>query len=285
MRLPAGSPLETTDRQVRYIHDAARKLPNLDSAYAVAGTGNRLDANPVDSGENTGNLDVKLRAPIDQAGEEARHAADARAAGGHSRRAVRIHPAVVAHALHAGGSDPRRLRSRAPLAGGKQHARSHGALRRVPRHSLEHRRRPSGNPDRVRPGARLAARAGGARHRRPRGVERARQRCDPLSPAGKENRRAGAQRGYARRLHRGSEKSGGEPGLGPSGAAVRRCRSAARHGPGRNPPRQPGTRGGDFRGAGRRRPRQCHARSAGHPGRRLRCRWASSGRCPARARK
>ena len=36
----------------------------------MAGTGNRLDANPVDSGENTGNLDVKLKAPIDQDGEE-----------------------------------------------------------------------------------------------------------------------------------------------------------------------------------------------------------------------
>ena len=70
MRLPAGSPLESTDRQVQYIHDAARKLPNLDSAYAVAGTGNRLDANPVDSGENTGNLDVKLVAPVDHDGEE-----------------------------------------------------------------------------------------------------------------------------------------------------------------------------------------------------------------------
>ena len=70
MRLPAGSPLESTDRQVQYIHDAARKLPNLDSAYAVAGTGNRLDANPVDSGENTGNLDVKLQAPVDHDGEE-----------------------------------------------------------------------------------------------------------------------------------------------------------------------------------------------------------------------
>ena len=70
MRLPAGSPLEATDRQVKYIHDAARKLPNLDSAYAVAGTGNRLDANPVDSGENTGNLDVKLQAPVDHDGEE-----------------------------------------------------------------------------------------------------------------------------------------------------------------------------------------------------------------------
>ena len=70
MRLPAGSPLETTDRQVQYIHDAARKLPNIDSAYAVAGSGNRLDANPVDSGENTGNLDIKLQAPVDHDGEE-----------------------------------------------------------------------------------------------------------------------------------------------------------------------------------------------------------------------
>jgi len=71
MRLPAGSPLETTDRQVKLIHDAAMTLPNLDNAYAVAGTGNRLDANPVDSGENTGNLDVKLKAPIDKDGEDA----------------------------------------------------------------------------------------------------------------------------------------------------------------------------------------------------------------------
>ncbi len=70
MRLPAGSPLETTDRQVQAIHSAARALPNLESAYGVAGTGNRLDANPVDSGENTGNLDVKLQAPVDKQGEE-----------------------------------------------------------------------------------------------------------------------------------------------------------------------------------------------------------------------
>jgi len=70
MRLPAGSPLETTDRQVKFIHDAALQLTNLESAYAVAGTGNRLDANPVDSGENTGNLDVKLKAAIDHDGEE-----------------------------------------------------------------------------------------------------------------------------------------------------------------------------------------------------------------------
>jgi hydrophobic/amphiphilic exporter-1 (mainly G- bacteria), HAE1 family len=69
-RLAAGAPLETTDRQIARIQEAARDLPNLASAYAVAGTGNRLDANPVDSGENTGSLDVRLQAPIDQQGEE-----------------------------------------------------------------------------------------------------------------------------------------------------------------------------------------------------------------------
>jgi HAE1 family hydrophobic/amphiphilic exporter-1 len=60
------------DHRLAGAGDPSRRedLPSLDSAYAVAGTGNRLDANPVDSGENTGNLDVKLRAPIDKDGEE-----------------------------------------------------------------------------------------------------------------------------------------------------------------------------------------------------------------------
>jgi hydrophobic/amphiphilic exporter-1 (mainly G- bacteria), HAE1 family len=71
MRLPAGSPLEATDKIVQTVHGEARDLANLERAYAVAGTGNRLDANPVDSGENTGNLDITLRAPIDHEGEEA----------------------------------------------------------------------------------------------------------------------------------------------------------------------------------------------------------------------
>jgi HAE1 family hydrophobic/amphiphilic exporter-1 len=40
--------------------NAAKSLPNLKTAYAVAGTGNRLDANPVDAGENTGRLAITL---------------------------------------------------------------------------------------------------------------------------------------------------------------------------------------------------------------------------------
>jgi len=60
LRLPAGTPLESTDRAMVLVREAAAELPAISRAYAVAGTGNRLDANPVDSGENTGTLDVTL---------------------------------------------------------------------------------------------------------------------------------------------------------------------------------------------------------------------------------
>jgi HAE1 family hydrophobic/amphiphilic exporter-1 len=50
---------------------AAAKLPNLERAYSVSGTGNRLDANPVDSGENTGELGIVLRQPAGAAEEAA----------------------------------------------------------------------------------------------------------------------------------------------------------------------------------------------------------------------
>ena len=39
---------------------ASQQLPDLALSYAVAGTGNRLDANPVDAGENTGRVSVTL---------------------------------------------------------------------------------------------------------------------------------------------------------------------------------------------------------------------------------
>src|SRR5690606_32232487 len=63
LRLPAGSPLDSTDRVLRAALSAAVDLPGLDHAYAVAGTGNRLDANPVDSGENIGEMSIRLRQP------------------------------------------------------------------------------------------------------------------------------------------------------------------------------------------------------------------------------
>jgi hydrophobic/amphiphilic exporter-1 (mainly G- bacteria), HAE1 family len=67
LRLPAGTPLENTDRAMVLVREAASELPAIERAYAVAGTGNRLDANPVDSGENTGTLDVRLSDPATEA--------------------------------------------------------------------------------------------------------------------------------------------------------------------------------------------------------------------------
>ncbi len=56
LRLPPGAPLESTDRTVRQAQLASAELGNVALAYSVAGTGNRLDANPVDAGENPGKL-------------------------------------------------------------------------------------------------------------------------------------------------------------------------------------------------------------------------------------
>ena len=63
LRLPPGTPLAVTDQMVRRAQAAANELPNLQRAYSVSGTGNRLDANPVDAGENTGELAIVLRPP------------------------------------------------------------------------------------------------------------------------------------------------------------------------------------------------------------------------------
>ena len=60
LRLPAGTPLEQTDRVVESRSVAAMQIGGVDLSYAVAGTGNRLDANPVDAGENTGKLSITL---------------------------------------------------------------------------------------------------------------------------------------------------------------------------------------------------------------------------------
>jgi HAE1 family hydrophobic/amphiphilic exporter-1 len=70
VRLPAGTPLETTDRAIRGAQSFASGLAGIETSYAVAGSGNRLDANPVDSGENSGTLDLRLRAPADRDDEE-----------------------------------------------------------------------------------------------------------------------------------------------------------------------------------------------------------------------
>jgi len=60
LHLPPGTPLAHTDRVVESAQRASQELGGVALTYSVAGTGNRLDANPVDSGENTGKLNVTL---------------------------------------------------------------------------------------------------------------------------------------------------------------------------------------------------------------------------------
>ncbi len=60
LRLTPGAPLEATDRAIQATQAATEGVSNLQRIYSVAGTGNRLDASPVDAGENTGTLNVNL---------------------------------------------------------------------------------------------------------------------------------------------------------------------------------------------------------------------------------
>ena len=70
IRLQPGTPLAQTDLAMRAAQSAAKKLPNLQSAYSVAGTGNRLDANPVDAGEHSGTLNITLKPGATRADED-----------------------------------------------------------------------------------------------------------------------------------------------------------------------------------------------------------------------
>jgi len=54
--LSPGSPLRDTDAMVRQLQTISDALPEVDFTYAVAGSGNRIDANPTESGENVGRL-------------------------------------------------------------------------------------------------------------------------------------------------------------------------------------------------------------------------------------
>jgi hydrophobic/amphiphilic exporter-1 (mainly G- bacteria), HAE1 family len=70
LRLTPGAPLTETDRAIQVAQSAAAKIEDVDISYSVAGTGNRLDANPVDSGENTGTLSITLKAGSGRAAED-----------------------------------------------------------------------------------------------------------------------------------------------------------------------------------------------------------------------
>jgi HAE1 family hydrophobic/amphiphilic exporter-1 len=61
LRLPPGAPLEETDRAVSAAQLLTAGQPEVGQSYSVTGTGNRLDANPTDAGENTGRISVTLK--------------------------------------------------------------------------------------------------------------------------------------------------------------------------------------------------------------------------------
>jgi HAE1 family hydrophobic/amphiphilic exporter-1 len=61
LRLPPGATLADTDRAIQAAQRATREIDVVGLDYSVTGTGNRLDANPVDAGDNTGTLSVALR--------------------------------------------------------------------------------------------------------------------------------------------------------------------------------------------------------------------------------
>lgn len=60
LRLAPGAPLAETDRAIQTAQGVTRDIDTVDVSYSVAGTGNRLDASPVDAGENTGTLNITL---------------------------------------------------------------------------------------------------------------------------------------------------------------------------------------------------------------------------------
>ncbi len=62
LRLSPGAPISETDRAIQAVYRSTLNIDDADLTYSVAGTGNRLDANPVDAGENAGSLNVTMKA-------------------------------------------------------------------------------------------------------------------------------------------------------------------------------------------------------------------------------
>ena len=71
LRLPPGAPLTETDRAIQTAQRATVGIGAVALDYSVAGTGNRLDANPVDAGDNTGTLSISLAPGSGRAEENA----------------------------------------------------------------------------------------------------------------------------------------------------------------------------------------------------------------------
>ncbi len=71
LRLPPGATLAETDRAIQAAQRATQSIDAVALDFSVAGSGNRLDANPVDVGDNTGTLSVALTAGAGRSDENA----------------------------------------------------------------------------------------------------------------------------------------------------------------------------------------------------------------------
>jgi HAE1 family hydrophobic/amphiphilic exporter-1 len=69
-RMPPGTPLQQTDAAIQSVQLAATTIRKVNTTFAVAGTGNRMDANPEEGGENWGELNVNLISGSNRSDEE-----------------------------------------------------------------------------------------------------------------------------------------------------------------------------------------------------------------------
>lgn len=69
-RLPPGTPLDHTDEMIAAVQSSASKIDRINTTFSVAGTGNRMDANPEQGGENWGELNVILQPGSKRSDEE-----------------------------------------------------------------------------------------------------------------------------------------------------------------------------------------------------------------------
>ncbi|REL32957.1 AcrB/AcrD/AcrF family protein [Rhodohalobacter sp. SW132] len=68
--LPPGTPIEKTDTALRSVQNTTKNVDGVRTTFAVAGTGNRMNANPDAGGENRGELSVSLASGSSRANEQ-----------------------------------------------------------------------------------------------------------------------------------------------------------------------------------------------------------------------
>lgn len=70
VKLPPGTPLEKTDSVIKNMQLKAQGHEQIQTMFSVAGSGNRLDANPEEGGENWGELRVNMIAGSNRSDED-----------------------------------------------------------------------------------------------------------------------------------------------------------------------------------------------------------------------